>query len=220
MTTPGTKHPVTPAAVQAELNREALADARVFTVSVLGGPACGKTTLIDATVERFMPDVHVGVVTCDADRPLAHGGNRVVQVCTGDQKALTAKRVHQGLASLDLYWLDLLFLENAGSRTAPPAHDLRQNVTVLVLSVDPADAEATRQPDLVRRADIVLLNKVDRLGSVPSDLDAFRRDAARLHPGADVMEISALHRYGMERWFDWLKRRITEWRVDASHWFG
>jgi hydrogenase nickel incorporation protein HypB len=220
MTNPDTKHPMTPTAVQAELNREALADARVFTVSVLGGPACGKTALIDATIGRFMPDVHVGVISCNADRPTAHGGDRVVQVRTGGDGTLTAQRVHHGLASLDLYWLDLLFLENVGSRTAPPANDLRQNVTVLFLSVDPADAEATRRPDLVRRADVVLLNKVDRLGWVSFDLDAFCRDAARLHPGADVMEISALYGYGMGQWFDWLQRRITGWRVDASHWFG
>jgi hydrogenase nickel incorporation protein HypB len=220
MTIPDTKYPMTPAAVQAELNREALADARVFTVSVLGGPACGKTALIDASIGRFMPNVHVGVISCNVDRPAADGGDRVVQVRTGGDGTLNSQHVHQGLASLDLYWLDLLFLENAGARIAPPANDLRQNVTALVLSVDPADAEATRQPDLVRRADVVLLNKVDRLGWVSSDLDAFGRDVARRYPGADVMEVSALYGYGMGQWFDWLQRRITGWRVDASHWFG
>ena len=48
-----------------QLNREMLANANVFAVSVVGGPGCGKTTLIDATIQRLMPEVHVGVVACD-----------------------------------------------------------------------------------------------------------------------------------------------------------
>src|SRR5687768_16905440 len=69
-------------------NRDVLRQARVFTVSVVGGPGCGKTSLIDATIERLMPETHIGVVACDvtshldADRMSRHS-EQVVQVNTG-----------------------------------------------------------------------------------------------------------------------------------------
>ena len=37
-----------------ERNRRALRAADVYTVGIIGGPGCGKTTLLDATIGRLM----------------------------------------------------------------------------------------------------------------------------------------------------------------------
>src|SRR5688572_29709669 len=84
----------------AKLNRERLGQAGVFAVRVVGGPGCGKTSLIDATVERLAPDVHAGVVACDVasrldtDRVARHT-EQVVQVNTGDQGTPDATHVRE-----------------------------------------------------------------------------------------------------------------------------
>src|SRR5215218_8584489 len=147
------------AATPTRPTRASLRAAGVTTISVIGGPGCGKTTLIDATIERLMSDqVHVGVVACDvvsrrdADR-LARHGRQVVQVNTGVGHALDAGRVLDAIGTLDLDWIDLLFVENVGSLTGPATGDVGQDVTVAIFSVAAGDDKADKHPDLVAAAD-------------------------------------------------------------------
>jgi len=207
-------------------NRTALAAADVFTISVIGGPGCGKTTLIDATIERLMPDVNVGVVACDpashrdADR-ISRYSRQVVQINTGEPGLLQAKQLHEALGLLDLDWIDLLFIENVGSLTGQADNDIGQNVTVAVFSVAAGDDKAEKHPDLVRGADVVVVNKVDLLGCVPFDLAAFRADVRRINNRAEVIEMSGLHARGIERWLEWLRKKLgVTHQQQVSQWFG
>lgn len=207
------------------LNREALGKADVFAISVIGGPGCGKTTLIDATIDRLMSEVYVGVIAYDpashrdADRMSRHS-KQVVQVNTGEGGFLDAGQVHDALAVLDLNWIDLLFIENVGSLTGSVDNDIGQDVTVAIFSVAAGDDKADKHPNLVRSADVVLLNKVDLLGCVPFDLAAFRRDVHRLNDRAEVIEMSGLHARGIEQWLEWLRKRLPAMHQQVSHWFG
>lgn len=223
MLTP-TTHNVT--ATHARPNRESLRAAGVTTISVIGGPGCGKTTLIDATIERLMSEVHVGVVACDvvsrrdADR-LARHSQQVVQVNSGAGHALDAGRVLDAIGTLDLHWIDLLFVENVGSLTGPVTGDIGQEVTVAIFSVAGGDDKADKHPDLVAAADVVVLNKVDLLGVVPFDVEAFRGDVRRINPRARVIEMSGLRADGIEAWLGWLRNRLKKSsRPEASNWFG
>ncbi len=205
--------------------RDALRDAGVFTISVIGGTGCGKTTLIEATIEKLMPEVHVGVVACDpitrrdAD-PMARHTHRLVQVHTGQAHHPDALHIYRAIGSLDLEWIDLLFVENTGSLTGPAKHDVGQDMTVAVFSVAAGDDKADKQPELVRSADIILINKVDLLGCVPFDIAAFRADVRRLNPKAEVIEMSGLHAHGVDRWLEWLKKRVQKAGQEAASWFG
>jgi hydrogenase nickel incorporation protein HypB len=213
-------------AAQVRPNRESLRAAGVMTISVIGGPGCGKTTLIDATIERLMPEVHIGVVACDvvsrrdADR-LARRSHQVIQVNTGEGRGLEAGRVLDAIGTLDLNWINLLFVENVGSLTGPAAGDIGQDVTVAIFSVAAGDDKADKHPDLVRAADVVVLNKVDLLGVVPFDVDAFRADVARINAHTRVIEMSGLRADGIDTWLGWLRNRLKKTRhPEASNWFG
>jgi hydrogenase nickel incorporation protein HypB len=212
----------------AEQNRRTLSDVGVIAVSLLGGPGCGKTTLIDRTIERLKPHVRVGVIAGDprtrrdADR-IARHSEQVVQVNTGDSPCLDATLVRGALGRLDLTSLDLLFIENVGSLTVPAvATDLGQDAIVTVFSVAAGDDKAQKHSDLVRAADAVLLNKTDLFFAAPFDQAAFRDDVRRANPSAELFEVSALSGHGMNAWFDWLVRRVKHRNgcEDASHWFG
>jgi hydrogenase nickel incorporation protein HypB len=225
MRTPVIKKPASGSNPFLELNRRALRQAEIFTISVVGGPGCGKTTLIDATIERLMPAVQVGVIACDlvshrdADR-IARHSDQVVQITTGEAHALDAAQVHQALGSLDLSWIDLLFIENVGSLTGPADNDIGQDVTVAMFSVAAGDDKADRHPDLVRCANVILLNKTDLFGCAPFDVAAFRADVERNNGRAEVIQISALHARGIDQWLDWLRKRIKKAHQQVSHWFG
>lgn len=220
--------------VAASFNRQALRQAGVFAVTLVGGPGCGKTSLIEATLERLTPDIRVGVISGDAPAARRDGGRAIrrseqlVQLNTGEGGALDAGHVHDALGRLDLEQLDLLFIENVGTLALAAPPDLGQDVTVTVFSVAGGDDKAGKHPDLVRASDAVLLNKTDLLPAVPFDLAAFRADVGRLNPGAGLVELSSLRRDGVQGWIDWLRGRVNERSQgrtraaggQASDWFG
>src|SRR5687767_4226279 len=96
----------------ARLNRQATGDPGVLTVSVGGGPGSGKTSLIEATARRLMPEIRVGVIACDpsnrdADR-LARTSEQLARVDIGDGSAAPdADQIRGALQRLDLTRLDV-----------------------------------------------------------------------------------------------------------------
>ena len=221
--------------ITGEQNRKLLRDAGVFTVSIFGGPGSGKTTLVDAALERLPPEMRVGVVVCDvfshrdADR-IALRNKQVVQVNTGDGAIVNPAHIRSALLRLDLKQLDLVFIENVGSLTGITSLDLGQEASVALLSVAGGDDKADKHPDFVRAVDVVLLNKTDLLPGLPFDLAAFRDDVQRLNPTAPLFELSTLRGAGVGPWIGWLKnsigifqkgRQAASRNGDAvSHWFG
>jgi hydrogenase nickel incorporation protein HypB len=208
----------------ARLNRDALRQAGVLTVSIVGGPGCGKTTLIAETVERLMPDVHVGVIACDigthrdADR-IRSVSEQVVQVNTCNATGLVdAGHIRDALNWLDLKWLDLLLVEHVGSLTLGDAPDVGQDASVTMFSVAAGDDKADKHPELVQAADAVVLNKVDLLPVVPFDLRSFRKDVDRVKPGVELIELSAIKGDGVDRWIEWLRSRVARESTKAAHW--
>ena len=196
----------------AALNRTGLRGAGVFTVNLIGGPGCGKTSLLEATTEALRDRARTAVIvgdlatTRDADRLARHCG-QVVQVNTGRGCHLEAHHVRQALARLDLSGVDVLFIENVGNLVCPVGFDLGQDVKVGLFSVCQGDDKPAKYPYLVRESAVVLLNKTDLLGHLSFNRDAFRADVRELRPDADVLEISvASGRLGP--WLDWLAARV------------
>ena len=209
----------------AKMNRQMLSDAGVFTVSLSGGPGCGKTTLIEDCIKRLMPDVKVGVIACDvashldADRML-RGSDQVVQVNTGQQGMPDATHIHDGLHWLDLAKIDLLLIENVGTLVGANLIDLGQDATAAVFSVAGGHDKVNKHPELVQSADAVILNKTDLLQAVPFDLQAFRLDVHRHNANATLFELSALNGDGMKQWLEWLVTHLKKHQPKTSQWFG
>ena len=212
----------------ADENRLAMRNAGVFALCLVGGPGCGKSTLVRQTLERLPGSVRVKVIVggdCDADD--ASRGNptpdpRLVYA-EGPAQWLDAAAVGEALATLDLASLDLVLIENVGTLTLPAdRRDLGQDATVTVFSVAAGDDKARKHHDLVAASDAVVLNKIDLLPAVPFDLAAFRRDVARANPSAALFEVGALGGRGLEPWMNWLRARVHKecGCSDVSHWFG
>jgi hydrogenase nickel incorporation protein HypB len=194
----------------AAVNRRTLREAGVFTIDLIGAPGCGKTTLLETTLQR-LSDLHVGVLCGDlatqrdADR-INRYSDHVVQINTGKGCHLESHHVRHALEHLDLSQLDLLFIENVGNLICPVGFDLGQDVKVGVFCVTGGDDKAAKHPYIVAEADLLLLTKVDLLPFVPFDLELFRRDVKRLNPKVELLEISPISGVGMDAWCDWLMR--------------
>ena len=96
-------------------SRQALRDADVYSVGIVGGPGCGKTTLLDATIGQLMPEVNVGVLVFelglhrDMNSPPRNDA-RVVHVNASENGIPDEVELRDAVDRLDTQWLDLLFI--------------------------------------------------------------------------------------------------------------
>jgi hydrogenase nickel incorporation protein HypB len=193
----------------ARSTRERLRGAGVRCVNVTGGAGCGKTSLLRETARQLGARHRVGVITADPyARPSAEPlTGPVVPVDAGSATRLTPHHVRAALDGLNLAGLDLVLIENVSSFAGPGDLDLGECARVSVFSVAAGAHKPGKYPDAARRADAVVLNKVDLLTIAPFDLPTFRESVRSLNPAAPLFELSTRTGDGLDRWVDWLLRR-------------
>lgn len=198
----------------AAINRDRLHRQGVFTIDLIGAPGCGKTALLERTLREIGSDVRCGVVVGDlatqrdADR-VARFCGQVVQVNTGKGCHLEAHHVRHALERIDLFQIDLLFIENVGNMICPVGFDLGQDAKVGMFSVCGGDDKAAKHPYLVVEADVLLLSKIDLLPHVEFDLQTFCSDIDKLKPSSRIMQLSVITGLGFDSWLQWLRTRCS-----------
>ncbi len=191
-------------------NREHLAAHGVFAVNVMGSPGSGKTAVLEATARALRGRLRLaalsGDLATDRDaRRLTAAGIPGRSITTGSTCHLDAAMVHAALHDLPLGGLDLLFIENVGNLVCPAIYDLGQAANVVALSVTEGDDKPLKYPVMFRRADLVLITKVDLLPHLPQVSLAALEDALRhTMPEARWITVSALAGDGIDRWLAWL----------------
>lgn len=190
-------------------NRRVLRAAKVFAVNVIGGPGCGKTGLISATIQRLILKQRIGVLMADpfthfdSDR-VSRLGDQVIHLDPGHNRMLSAAMLQTSLGQFVLAPLDILLIENISSLIGPPEIDLGENAKVCIFSVAAGEDKAAKFPDVVRSAKLIILNKMDLLSLMPFNTEAFENEVRRLNPAAEIIKISTRTGEGLDRWLDWL----------------
>lgn len=199
------------------LRRHFLADG-VLTLNVMGSPGSGKTALIEATAKlvagrRRLCAVSGDLETAlDAER-LERAGVTCASITTGSACHLDAAMVHAALHDERLAAAaracDIFFIENVGNLVCPAIYDLGQAANVVVLSVTEGVDKPLKYPVMFRKADLVVLTKLDLLPHLPGvSLPALRDNVSRVMPSAQVVEASPATGRGMEAFVEWLERAI------------
>lgn len=198
----------------AALNRAQLNAAHVLAIDIIGAPGCGKTALIEKTIQLLTPELRTAVIVGDlttqrdADRMARHS-DQVVQINTGKGCHLEANHVRQAMGRIDLSRIDVLFIENVGNLICPVGFDLGQHAKVGVFGVCGGDDKAAKHPYIVREAALLLLNKTDLLPHIPFNLQQFRDDVRQLAPETKLLELCARTGEGMDRWIEWIRAGLT-----------
>ena len=204
--------------MMARQNRKLFTDKKVFVLNVMSSPGSGKTTTLEKTLTRIMPEVRCAVIvgdictTHDADR-LAQSGAPVVQVNTdefGGDCHLAAHVIEKAVANIDLEAIDLLIVENIGNLVCPAEFDIGEDVRVVVLSVTEGEDKPVKYPLMFRECDAALLNKIDLLPYLDYDKEAAVSYIHQIHPGMPVYEISAKTEAGFSPWIQWLKTQVSQ----------
>jgi len=192
-------------------NREHFTEHGVFAVNLMGSPGSGKTGVMEATA-RSLPRLRMaamsGDLATDNDaRRLERAGIPARSITTGSACHLDAEMVHHALHHLPLAGLDVLVIENVGNLVCPAVYDLGQHVNVVALAVTEGEDKPLKYPVMFRKADLVLLTKIDLLPHLDVDLAAIEAALAETMPDPVVIPVSARTGQGIERWIAWLEER-------------
>jgi len=195
-------------------NREHFDRHRVLAINLMSSPGSGKTSLLEATIDALADRYKCAVVEGDletendAERIRSHGVP-AVQITTGNACHLDAHMVHDALHQLDLYDVDILFVENVGNLVCPASFDLGQHLNVTLLSVPEGDDKPAKYPVMFRAADLVLLSKSDLLPYLDDfDPERAERYVRKLASTVPVLRLSSKKKDSMAAWLDWLSEQM------------
>jgi hydrogenase nickel incorporation protein HypB len=117
--------------------------------------------------------------------------------------------VHRALHQLRWDDLDYLFIENVGNLVCPAVYDLGQAANVVILAVTEGEDKPLKYPVMFRKADLVLITKIDLLPHLDVRIDVIADALARVMPRPLYLPISATTGEGMDRWLEWLEGVCT-----------
>lgn len=181
-------------------------------LNLISSPGSGKTSLLERTLDRFPRQTRVAVLTGDIQtendaRRLSQFGFPARQITTGGTCHLDARMIQKHLEGWDLSTLDLLLIENVGNLVCPSSYDLGEHAKVVILSVTEGEDKPLKYPSIFSKAELVVLNKIDLLPYVNFDMKLARENAARVHPGVSILEVSCTTGAGLDAWMQWLQER-------------
>jgi hydrogenase nickel incorporation protein HypB len=191
-------------------NREHFHDHNVVAVNLMGSPGAGKTAILEATARALGRDAKLGVLAGDLAtdndaRRIRAAGILAETITTGSACHLDAEMVHKGLHALPWRTLDYLFIENVGNLVCPAVYDLGQHVNVVALSVAEGEDKPIKYPLMFRKADLVLVTKIDLLPQLPEvSLDEIAHNLSFVMPRPAMLKVSAKTGEGIDQWVRWL----------------
>jgi hydrogenase nickel incorporation protein HypB len=204
-------------------NREHFVEGGVFAVNLMGSPGSGKTAVLEATARSLAGTGRIGAIAGDleterdADR-LRAVGVPAAAITTGSACHLDAEMVHKSLHHFPWRELDYLFVENVGNLVCPAIYDLGQAVNVVALSVTEGEDKPLKYPVMFRKADLVLLTKVDLLPHLDFRVEAVLDALSRVMPQPAVLRVSVRTGEGVAEWISWLAgRRAGQARAVSAH---
>jgi hydrogenase nickel incorporation protein HypB len=194
-------------------NREHFAGRGIVAINLMGSPGSGKTAILEATAGRLggrrLLAISGDLAThLDAER-LRAAGIASIPITTGSACHLDADMVHWALHDHQEGDPEMLFIENVGNLVCPAVYDLGQAASVVALSVTEGEDKPLKYPVMFRKADLVLLTKVDLLPHLDVRVTAIEDALARVMPEPRLMQISARTGEGVDRWLEWLRERRT-----------
>lgn len=190
----------------------------VFLLNLMSSPGSGKTTTLIKTINALKDELKIAVMEADIDsdvdakKILSATGVQSVQLHTGGMCHLDAEMTRQGLNGLNLDSYDLAILENVGNLVCPAEFDTGASKNCMILSVPEGDDKPLKYPLMFSICDLVLINKIDVLPYFDFDFNKCVEYVKTRNKNAEVIPICAKTGEGIDKFADWLKTQVKQWK--------
>lgn len=194
--------------------REKLTAHRVLCLNLVSSPGSGKTRLLERTIGALNSELRLALIAGDvqtendANRLQKAGGKIVHPIVTGGSCHLDARMVTAITDQIALADLDILFVENVGNLVCPSSYDLGEDMKVVLISTTEGDDKPLKYPGMFRRSSVMVINKIDLLGSSEFDMENVRKHALSINGRLEIFETSCRTGKGLDTWFDWLRQQV------------
>ncbi|MEQ8553106.1 MAG: hydrogenase nickel incorporation protein HypB [Cyclobacteriaceae bacterium] len=205
----------------ADTIRKHVAARKILMINITSSAGSGKTTLMQETAKRLSSKIHMKVLVGDleterdADR-IRETGVEALQIVTGGICHLEAQMVWQAMQQIDLEGVELLFVENVGNLVCPSSFDLGEDYRVTLLASTEGDDKPKKYPKMFHTSDLMLVSKADLLPYIPFSVEAAIEDARDVNPDIEVLQLSSLSGEGMDKWCEWLERKVAEKKTNTE----
>ncbi|NHJ25298.1 MAG: hydrogenase accessory protein HypB [Candidatus Lokiarchaeota archaeon] len=182
--------------ILAEKVHQTLIKHNVKSFDIVGAIGAGKTALLEAIVEKLSPKYKILVICgdittrVDANRIERHNAE-TIQINTGRECALNAYHIHQIIKNKDLDEYDLIFIENVGNLICPSDFILGTDKRIIVVSITEGEWVVEKHPMLFKMSNIAVINKIDLLKRLGTNLEKMVSDAKNINPNIEVITTSA-----------------------------
>jgi hydrogenase nickel incorporation protein HypB len=136
--------------------------------------------------------------TIDADRVGSHEID-TVQINTGSACHLDARMIRVALDDVDLSKYDVVFIENVGNLICPAGYSLGADKKIVVVSVTEGPYMVRKHPLTIKRADMIVINKIDLADVLEFDVDALVRDIREVDADLPVFRVSSKTGDGVDK---------------------
>ncbi len=188
---------------KAQMLRRLYDEAGVKVYEFLGSPGSGKTSVIEALVDRLKDKYKIlylgGDVasTLDAERVEKHGID-AIEINTGGICHLEPDHIFEALKNVDLKKYDIVFIENVGNLICPFSFPLGAHKRIMIVSVAEGEDKFIKHPTSTRVSDIIVISKVDLADKIGVNVEKMKEDAKSLNPNAPVVEVSTVTGQGID----------------------
>lgn len=184
----------------------------VLAINLMSSPGSGKTTLLEklSDIAGFKYGVIEGDLETsrDADR-LKAKNIPAYQIQTGSACHLDAFMVHKGLHDMPLEEIDVCFVENVGNLVCPASYDVGTHLNIVLVSVPEGNDKIEKYPVMFRSADLVLITKTDLLEHFDYDIEHEKKEARRLKPNVDILEVNIKDEESLKKVANWIEFKRT-----------
>ncbi|MBD3160024.1 MAG: hydrogenase nickel incorporation protein HypB [Candidatus Lokiarchaeota archaeon] len=187
----------------AEINTRTFEEHGVRAFDIMGSVGTGKTQLIEALCDELSDKYRILMVAgdlatrIDANRVASHGID-TVQINTETACHLDARMVRVALREVDLSKYDVIFIENVGNLICPAGYPLGVEKKVVVVSITEGPYMIQKHPLTIKRADMVVINKVDLADAIGFDVDGLVKDVREVDANIPVFRVSAKNADGVQ----------------------
>jgi len=174
----------------------------ITVFDIMGSVGTGKTQLIETLCERLRDQHKILMIAgdlatnIDANRVGSHGVD-TVQINTGTACHLDARMIRVALNDVDLSNYDIVFIENVGNLICPAGYSLGADKKIVVVSVTEGPYMIQKHPLTIKRADMIVINKIDLAEVLEFNIDALVKDIREVDANLSVHKVSAKTGFGI-----------------------